>query len=47
MNYEQKEMSVTTRHNYMLRTLIACDIYQNNHVEIKATSWPWKPLMGD
>ena len=37
---------MTTRHNYMLHTLISCDIYQNNHVEFKFTSWPWKQFMG-
>ena len=33
-------------HNHMLHTLTTCKIYQNNYVESKATSWPWKQLVG-
>ena len=43
----KQKMLMTTPHNHMLHTLISCDIYQNNNVEFKATSWPWKQLMKD
>jgi hypothetical protein len=36
-----------TRTSYhILHTLTTCKIYQNNHVGLKGTSWPWKQLMG-
>lgn len=37
---------MTTRGNDMLHTLTSCDVYQNNHVEPKAISWPKQPLIG-
>jgi hypothetical protein len=38
--------TLITHHNHILHTLTTCKIYQNNHVESKATLWPWKQLMG-
>jgi hypothetical protein len=46
MSFEPPKNPIMTHHNYILHTLTTWKIDQNNHVEWKATSWPWKQLMG-